>query len=476
MLFNSYIFLLVFLPLVLLGWWVVLRTPMQRTIFLAASSFTFYAYHDFPMGAKLLPLLALAIVVGYYSGVRMTRSTDEAARRRWLAATLVFNVAMLCFFKYLGFFAGTMEWFAGIAGRHVSVDVWDVVFPIGISFYTFTSMSYSVDVYRRSSPPARSLLEYATFMTFFPHLVMGPIVRFSEMGPQLQSLPKRLTGAMATAGIFLLTCGLCKKLVLADSIAPTVDRLFAASDQLTIVSSWAAAVGYTLQLYFDFSGYSDMAVGIALLLGFRFPQNFNSPYKATSMSQFWGRWHMTLSRWLRDYVYFPLGGSRSGRLKTLRNVVIVMFIGGLWHGGNWTFVVWGLAHGALLVIENVAKQRGWSPANAWVRRALMMFWVTYLRVIFRASTLAVGFSMMGAMFGTNGIGLGQLEWTGSAGATVTVPFLLLLAAMLVFVNVAPNSWEVRLQPTRWRSYAVGAAAATAVLLLATPAPFIYLQF
>lgn len=476
MLFNSYVFLFAFLPLVLLGWWVVLRTPAQRTVFLALASFSFYAYHDFPTGAKLLPLLLLTIVVGYVSGRRMSAARSDAVRRRWLVGTLVLNVGMLAAFKYLGFFAVTAEFVLGLAGVGAEVPVLDVIFPIGISFYTFTSMSYSIDVYRRAVPPARSLVEYATFMTFFPHLVMGPIVRFSEMGPQLRDLPRRLSGAMLVSGTFFLVCGLVKKLVLADSIAPTVDRLFEASDQLTVVSGWAAAIGYSLQLYFDFSAYSDMAVGVALLLGFHFPQNFNSPYKATSMSQFWSRWHMTLSRWLRDYLYFPLGGSRGGRAKTLRNVVIVMFIGGLWHGGNWTFVVWGLAHGALLVVENVAASRGIVPPSRWMKQALMLFWVVLLRVIFRAPTLTVSFAIMGAMFGANGLGIDQLTRTAAEGASVPVWFAATLALMSVFVLTAPNTWEIVLRPTRRAAVQLGFALGACVLLLAVPAPFIYIQF
>lgn len=476
MLFNSYAFLLVFLPIVLIGWWFVLRNPLQRTAFLAASSFAFYAYHDFPTGAKLLPLLMLAIAVGYVSGARMHASNDDTVRRRWLVGTLVFNVGMLAAFKYLGFFAVTADFFLGLAGVGREVPVVDVIFPIGISFYTFTSMSYTIDVYRRAVPPARSMLEYAAFMTFFPHLVMGPIVRFSEMGPQLRDLPRRLSGAMLITGTFFLACGLVKKLVLADAIAPTVDRLFAVSDQLTVVSGWVAAVGYSMQLYFDFSAYSDMAVGVALLLGFHFPQNFNSPYKATSMSQFWSRWHMTLSRWLRDYLYFPLGGSRNGRRKTLRNVVIVMFVGGLWHGGNWTFVVWGLAHGVLLVVENVCAKRGLVPPSRWMKQALMLFWVILLRVIFRAPSLAVSVTIMAAMFGANGFGLDQLTRSAETGASVPIWLVTTLVLMFVFVLTAPNTWEIVIRPTRQRAMQLGFAMGTSVLLLAVPAPFIYIQF
>ncbi len=477
MLFNSYVFLLLFFPLVLAGWWIVLRTPQQRLLLLAGSSLVFYGYHDFPMGVKLIPLLCLAIVVGYVSGRRMTALEDSARRRRaWLVGTLAFNVGMLCFFKYLGFFASTINFFAGELGRADAVPVWEVIFPIGISFYTFTSMSYSVDVYRRNVPPARSLLEYATFMTFFPHLVMGPIVRFSEMGPQLRALPRKLSGDMLTTGLFFVVCGLFKKLVIADALAPTVNRLFSNGDDLTVVSGWVAALGYSLQLYFDFSGYSDMAVGIALLLGFHFPQNFNSPYKATSMSMFWSRWHMTLSRWLRDYVYFPLGGSRSGRARTLRNVVIVMFIGGLWHGQNWTFVVWGLCHGVLLVVENLASKRGFVPPSQWMKRALAFFWVVYLRIIFRAPTLAMGGTIMGACIGTNGLGLADVSKTSSVGTAVPLHYFALLTALLVFVNALPNTWEVELRLTRRNSFALGTALGTCVLLLAAPSPFIYLQF
>src|SRR4029079_4725762 len=218
--------------------------------------------------------------------------------------------------------------------------------------------------------PARNVIQYAAFVSMFPHLIAGPIVRYADIESQLERLKPRLTSGLAASGIFFFSCGLAKKLLFADALAPTVDQLFARHETLGFVSAWGAALGYSLQLYFDFSGYSDMAVGLAFLLGFRFPQNFDSRFKAVNMSDFWRRWHMSLSFFLRDYLFIPLGGSRGSRAETLRNLLIVMFLGGLWHGAAWTFAVWGLLHGVFLVVHAVASGAGLTPRSVIVNRAI----------------------------------------------------------------------------------------------------------
>ena len=313
MLFNSYVFLLGFLPLVLAGWW-GLRPDALRLGFLTLASWVFYAWWDW----RFLPLLVLSTSVDWVAARLIDGSEDGRRRRAVLVAALGINLGILGFFKYAGFFLASLDGLGRLVGADPHLPSLDIVLPIGISFYTFNSLSYTIDVYRRVVRPADSVLQYTAFVALFPHLIAGPIVRFADLHEQLRRPARRLTGELAWAGLVFLVCGLVKKVVIADGLAGDVDLLFAVHGSLGMAGAWAAALGYSLQLYFDFSGYSDMAVGLALLLGFHFPQNFDSPYKSASIAEFWRRWHMSLSFWLRDYLFIPLGGSRGSRLETLR--------------------------------------------------------------------------------------------------------------------------------------------------------------
>jgi alginate O-acetyltransferase complex protein AlgI len=460
-LFNSHIFIFCFLPLVLLGWW-SLRPPTARLAFLAVASYVFYAWWSW----HFLPLLLATTGVDYVAGHAIARSADERRRRVFLATALGINLALLGYFKYVGFFLHSANGIGSLLGAGHPFPGLRVLLPIGISFYTFNSMSYTIDVFRRRVRPANNLLQYSAFVAMFPHLIAGPIVRWADIEDQLRRLEPKLTAALAGPGLFFFATGLVKKVVVADSLAPHVDRLFTAHASLGLVSGWAAGLGYALQLYFDFSGYSDMAVGLAYLLGFRFPQNFNSPFKASNISDFWRRWHMTLSFWLRDYLFIPLGGSRHGRLRTLRNLALTMALGGLWHGAAFTFVVWGLLHGAYLVVHNVCRSAGLTPHSIAFNRTLTFVCVVAAFVIFRAPNLGDAWDVLRSMAGLNGLDAGR------AG----IRFLVAVAALVAFVNVAPNSWEVRL---RWRpvyGLVLGSAAATAILMLSGPTPFLYFRF
>ena len=304
---------------------------------LPGAPYFFYGWWNW----HFVPLLITTTTADYLAGHAIARTEDERKRRIYLVAALGINLALLGYFKYVGFFLHSANSVGGFFGAGHPFPGLRVLLPIGISFYTFNSMSYTIDVFRRRVQPAANPVHYAAFVSMFPHLIAGPIVRYADIEEQLRRLRPRLTSELAATGLFFFGAGLVKKVIVADSLAPHVDRLFAAHAHLGLVSGWAAGLGYALQLYFDFSGYSDMAVGLAFLLGFRFPQNFNSPFKARNISDFWRRWHMTLSFWLRDYLFIPLGGSRRGRMRTLRNLAITMLIGGLWHGAAFTFVVWG---------------------------------------------------------------------------------------------------------------------------------------
>lgn len=481
-------------PAILLGWWVAIDKPQYRLGYLAFMSWMFYvlSYHEGVLtGLLLLPIMLLSTTVDYWAGRVIHREIDAGndktkRAKKILIAALCFNLGLLAVFKYLGFFATSLNAVLDmVTSGGGQVDVPSIILPIGISFYTFNSMSYTIDIYRERVKPARGMLEYAAFVALFPHLIAGPIVRYSDIDEQLRKLHHRLTGEMAALGLWFLVIGLFKKVVIANALATHVDRLYGQHEALTVVSGWAAALGYSLQLYFDFSAYSDMAVGLALLLGLRFPQNFNSPYKALNPSDFWRRWHMSLSRWLTDYLYIPLGGNRKGKLMTLRNLFLTMFLGGLWHGAAWVFVLWGILHGLGLVVHRICADAGLVPPWKWLSRLLTFVFVVILWVPFRAGNIdlveagvstEVMNNVLAAMFGFNGLGIDHLAYTDATAFQVPLTFAVLIAVLLVFVNVAPNLWEFKFRPTRKLAVATAFLATWSILMLSAPSPFLYFQF
>jgi alginate O-acetyltransferase complex protein AlgI len=466
-LFNTHAFLFGFLPPVLAGWWGLSRWRQLRLAFLTCASWFFYAWWDW----RYLPVLIGATSVDFLAGRWIAGSESEPRRRALLTASLATNLGILAYFKYAGFFLNSLSGLASALGYRVGLPGLNILLPIGISFYTFNSMSYMIDIFRRRVEPTRNLLEYTTFVALFPHLIAGPIVRFTDLADQLRNLTPTLTSDTASRGLFFLSCGLVKKLLVADRLDPYVNSLYSAHGRLGLATGWAAAVGYSLQLYFDFSGYSDMAVGLAYLLGFRFPQNFNSPFKAVNISDFWRRWHMSLSSWFRDYLFIPLGGSQRGAKRTVVNLVVTMFLAGLWHGAAWTFVVWGLVHGLFLGTHAVLRRVGWTPRSVVVNRALTFLLVCAAFVVFRSPSLTVAGQVLASMFGLTGLGsAAQLH------ALLPTGFALLMAALLVFVNVAPNTWEIRPRPRVWQGLALGLSAAIAVMTISQPHRFIYFQF
>jgi alginate O-acetyltransferase complex protein AlgI len=465
-LFNSYAFLFGFLPLVLLGWW-ALRARNARLAFLTLASWFFYAWWDW----RFLPLMLVSTTVDYVAALAIARTRDRRRRAVLLALSLSANLGLLVYFKYASFFVDTLDGAGRALGFPVDLPHLEILLPVGISFYTFNSMSYTIDVYRGKVAPTSNVVEYSAFVALFPHLVAGPIVRFTDLAGQLRRPSTRLTSATAALGLFFLASGLAKKLLVADRLDPHVDALFAAAGELGLVAAWAAALGYSLQLYFDFSGYSDMAIGLAWLLGFRFPQNFDSPFRARNISDFWRRWHMSLSSWIRDYLFIPLGGSRHGALRTVGVLLVTMFLAGLWHGAAPTFVVWGLLHGAYLGGHALLRRAGLTPRSVAFNRLVTFLLVVAAFVIFRAPDLATAGSILGAMGGLEGV-----ESLEELAALVPLPFAALVAALLVFVNVAPDTWHIRVLPRVRYGVATGVAAAIAVMSIASPHPFIYFQF
>jgi alginate O-acetyltransferase complex protein AlgI len=461
-LFNSYIFLFAFLPVTLLVYWLI-PASTWRLAALTLASCVFYAYWDW----RYLPVMLLSTSADWVAGEIMVRSSSPHVRRAALIGALVVNLGVLGVFKYMGFFFTQLNGMAGLFGGAAPLPVLRVVLPIGISFYTFNAMSYAIDVYRRQVRTARNYVHYIAFVSMFPHLVAGPIVRYADLDGQLRHLEPRLTAGLAGSGLYFFAMGMTKKLLFADVLAPYVNSLWLHHAGLGLGGAWAASLGFTLQLYFDFSGYSDMAVGLAFLLGFRFPQNFDSPYKSVNISDFWRRWHMSLSFWFRDYVFIPLGGSRRGPLRSLANLVIVMTLAGLWHGAAWTFIIWGLLHGVYLAVHAVCHRAGLTPRWTWLNRLITFLAVVVAWVFFKAGDLRQAGDVLAGMVGAHGLG----------SSVRVAPFMTaMIVAGLVWVNAVPNTWDLELKPRLGLALACGLLLGAAVLTIATPSPFLYFQF
>ena len=392
MLFNSIQFW-VFLAAVLLGHYGLPR-PARKYWLLAASYFFYMSWN-----AVFVALLLTLTLTDFACALMMERFSDPQRKRLFLLLSLAVNLSFLGFFKYYNFVAGIL---AELGGLPPATWTYSIILPLGISFHTFQSMSYLVDVYRGEQKAIRSLPDYALFIAFFPQLVAGPIVRAQEFFEGLYQW-RAPNEEERLRGVLLMALGLVKKMALADQFAQIADAYFQnPSAQPGMVSAWTGTASFALQIFFDFSGYTDMAIGMALLLGFHFPVNFRRPYLAFSITDFWHRWHISLSRWLRDYLYIPLGGNRRGPLLTYRNLLLTMLLGGLWHGASWNFVIWGGYHGSLLAAERFFGRRQFEQppsAFAYPFRALLTFVLVSVGwVFFRAATLSDSAYVMGQLF------------------------------------------------------------------------------
>jgi len=343
MIFNSITFLVfisIFIPI-----YFYLKGKL-RLLFVLASSYLFYGWWDW----RFLSLIVISTLIDYTVGLKLDTESDPIKRKTLLLISIVANLGILGFFKYFNFFADSLVILLNAFNIQLSYTTLHIVLPVGISFYTFQSMSYTIDVYYKKIPTERSLLKFSTYIAFFPQLVAGPIVRAKDFIPQLYKDHKPDFNNI-TRGIDQIMFGFFKKVVVADSISMLVDNAFASPDNYNSLQLVLVSIFYTFQVYCDFSGYSDVAIGLAKVMGFEFPMNFNYPYISKSFKEFWSRWHISLSTWLKDYLYIPLGGNRHGKLKTYRNLFLTMLLGGLWHGAAWNFVIWGSAQGTFLAIE-----------------------------------------------------------------------------------------------------------------------------
>jgi len=469
MLFPTLTFGLFFLAVFAAVWSV--RSNEWRKLLLLVASWVFYGAWDW----RFVPLLILSALMNWGTTCLVARSDDPRTRKRLVVAGVALNLAILGFFKYFDFFADQAISLMALAGMRQDPALLQVILPVGVSFFTFQGISYLVDVAKRRVAPA-SMLDILLLMSFFPHLIAGPIVRAADLVPQLQATP-RLNRGMVAMGLLLIVWGLFKKSVVASELATQlVDPVFSAPAAHSRLDLVLAAYGYAVQIYCDFSAYSDMAIGIAALLGYRFPRNFDQPYRAASLQEFWRRWHISLSSWLRDYLYIDaLGGNRGGRLKVYRNLIVTMLLGGLWHGAAWTFVLWGALHGAVLALERAWSRSRRTAAIAiprWAGVLLTFHVVTLGWVFFRA-----------ASFGDALAFLGGIVAPAANGATTATPLVLLLIVFGLTMHAAPAD-ALRHAAERIRSLpAPAVATAMVALMLAVDAmryegvePFIYFRF
>lgn len=468
MLFNSFEFLIFFI-LILSLYWLMPHAAQNRLLLI--SSYVFYGWWDW----RFLILIGISTVVDFFVALKLGDWSDDQHRRRLLIISLIANLGILGFFKYFNFFADSAVSAFGAIGFHLDPITLNIILPVGISFYTFQTLSYTIDVYRRELPPSRNLLDFALFVSFFPQLVAGPIERATHLLPQVQR-ERTISAERVQSGLGLIVVGLLRKVVIADVLAPTVDRIFGAANQSSWEALIVATLAFGLQIYGDFAGYSSMARGIARLLGFELIHNFRQPYLSRSITEFWRRWHISLSRWLRDYLYVPLGGNRKGPTRTYVNLTLVMLLGGLWHGAAWTFVVWGGFHGLLLAAHRFltkgASNDAWTPLKVWQLPSLIItFVLVHIGwIFFRAPSLDAAFSILKRIVSMQ---------TGFFDILDAVTVIVLMGISLLLDLSERAIAAVPFTPRNSFAVGLGMGVGLAAVLVASGSevvPFIYFQF
>ena len=442
MVFSSLLFLFRFLPLVLGIYF--LAPKRWRNLVLFIASLIFYAWGE----PVYILLILLSTVIDYTAGrcVDYFKSNGNNGKAKVaVAVSVVVNLSLLCFFKYTDFLIGTMDNLFSL-----DIDTLDIALPIGISFYTFQTMSYTIDVYRGEAKVQKDFIAFGTYVALFPQLIAGPIVRYQTIADEMTNRKETLDGFVAGIGRFVI--GLGKKVLIANQIGALWSQISTTQTQhLTVATAWVGALAFTMQIYFDFSGYSDMAIGLGRMFGFHFLENFDHPYESKSITEFWRRWHISLGTWFREYVYIPLGGNRKGKVRQFRNIAIVWFLTGLWHGAAWNFVIWGLYFGVLLVIEKLFLGKVLKKTPALIQHIYTMFFVIVSWVIFSWGDCVDGSGYLKTMFGMAGNGLGNPE---------TIYLLLSFGGMLILAIVGATSLPVKV----WEKIKTRSAVASYVLM------------
>ena len=483
MVFNSLTFIAFFCILLILHY---LPFPWKvKKINLLLASYIFYAAWN----PVFILLLWLSTIVDFFVGKALYEQENPVKKKFLLVISLIGNLGMLCFFKYGGFLLENFVGLVNLIGIDFHPAKPDIILPAGISFYTFTTLCYTIDMYRKESKPVQSILDFSLFVTFFPHLVAGPIVRPPQLVPQFET-PKSATRSQFIDGLFLLSLGLFMKVVLADTfLAPSANNIFDAKESLFMLDAWMGVLAFSGQIFFDFAGYSTCAIGVAACLGFVLPQNFKYPYAATGFSDFWRRWHITLSQWLRDYLYIPLGGNKNGTMSTYINLMITMLLGGLWHGAKWTFVVWGGLHGIYLAIERFIESRrkkveaetmipNQLNTNSFLSihflKALGVFMLINITwVFFRSPDFHAAWQLLASMFDFSFSGKVMLSYTDLMKVGI------ITICMLTFHWLFRNT-EVLIEVRKWPWYITSILWAFLVLSIIlsqeSTSSFIYFQF
>jgi alginate O-acetyltransferase complex protein AlgI len=465
MVFSSIFFLAVFLPIFLAIYYL---TPLRlRSPLILAASYSFYAWWRIDFTA----LFALVTLVTYLISVPLERTGS----RRWLVLGVIANLLTLGYFKYFNF--GVEAWNALFQTQW---EGWRVILPIGVSFYIFHCISYLIDIYRKDAEVAKSYWDFAAFTALFPHLIAGPVLRYKDLAWQFQS--RTHTWEKFNEGVLRFAMGFAKKVMIADTLAPLADMAFAQPNP-TMAESWLGILAYAAQLYFDFSGYSSMAVGLALMMGFRFIENFNHPYTSRSITEFWQRWHISLSTWLRDYLYIPLGGNRKGAVRTYINLFLTMLLGGLWHGANFTFLLWGAWHGAFLALERLLGGKSGKPYPALLAWPLTFFCVLIGWVLFRAPNMKVALDFYAGMFGQQGMAISDtLAWQINPlmWLTLIVAYVIAIFTRKVMGENKRDwhepSWAAAVSLPKQAAIMGLLMVSIAKLIAQSHSPFLYFQF
>ncbi|MFO1242231.1 MAG: MBOAT family protein [Rickettsiales bacterium] len=472
MVFSSAIFLFVFLPIFLSIYYL---TPYRfRSPVILAGSYIFYAWWR----VDFLFLFAIVTFLTYLLSLYIERAEDIRRKKQLLTLGVVANLLTLAYFKYFNFgVAALNDLIVNMGGQPMSA--WSVILPIGVSFYIFHCISYLADVYRGDAEVADTYWDFAAFTALFPHLIAGPVLRYKDLAWQFRT--RTHSWDKFNEGVLRFGVGFAKKVLIADTVAPLADAMFALPDP-TFTESWIGILSYAIQLYFDFSGYSDMAVGLALMMGFRFIENFDNPYISTSITEFWRRWHISLSTWLRDYLYIPLGGNKKGRIRTYINLMTTMTLGGLWHGANWTFILWGAWHGLILSIERMLGGKNKNPYPRLIALPLTFVFVLVGWVLFRSHDLQAAFAIYHGMSGLNGWALtDRALWQINPFelTTLGIAYILVFASPFIIRKIDEKGFPAiaARMPLAGQLACNGLFAVAIIKMIAQSfSPFLYFQF